>query len=42
MGRYIGRGLDRATRPVAPTFSPDGYDEKCIISVKYQNILPIK
>ena len=26
MGRYIGRGLDRATRPVAPTLSPDEYD----------------
>ena len=25
-GRYIGRALDRVTRPVAPTFSPDGYD----------------
>ena len=26
LGTFIGRALDRATRPVAPTLSPDEYD----------------
>ena len=38
-GRDIGRALDRATRPVAPTLSPDGYDGNGNCQLQCRNTL---